>query len=407
MIMFLLILLFIAFISLGLPDALGNIAWPLMYLDFSVPLSSSSLLFLPAMLGGIISSLIAGRLIKKFRPGWIIAISCFLTSVGMLGISFAPSVPFVILSALPLGLGAGGVDATINDFVAKNFTAKHMNWLHACYGIGTTIGPAIMLYVIQTTGTWRAGHRTVAIIQACLGVIFILTIGIWKKTAPALKERRKQNALKINPEDVIPASCANPKKAIARQVMAFAVYAGLESIIVTWGTTYFNIGLGNELILSGETATVYFFAFVVGRILAGFIVNRIGLKRIVFIGISISFVGIIMILLSSFSIYFGMIGMALIGIGYAPIYPCMMQQTPILVGKEASSVVIGYQMAVSNLCFTLLPFVTGLFGQYISLYAIPVVLGILAVTFFFIKVVPEFDNCRKVSSIVENNPSNT
>lgn len=397
MITFLLIMLFVGFISLGLPDALGGVAWPLMYADLNVPLAFANLIFLPSMVGAIISSLFIGKINKILSPGWVIAISCILTSVGVIGVSFSTNVWMVLLFAFPMGLGAGGVDATINSFVAKYFTARHMNWLHASYGIGTTIGPMIMLFVIQSTGTWRWGNRTVGIVQFGIGLFFIATLGIWKKAKPVLEKKLEERQQTASPDQIIEEHKEVSKREVFRLVLAFAIYAGLESTIMTWATTYFNLGVGAELVLSGQTATVYYACFVVGRALSGFIVNKLGLKRMVILGTAISIAGLACILVASYSMIFGVVGMGLIGLGYAPIYPCMMQQTPLLVGKDKTSAVIGYQMAASNLCYFALPLLIGFLGEHISLYLVPISLLVLAVLFVLVKIVFE-NKCRKMSN---------
>lgn len=386
---FLLILIYLGFVSLGLPDGVMGVAWPLMYVEFDVPLSFLSIMGIPCTIGAVISSLIVGKLLKKFKPVHIIIFSCFLTGLSLVAFSFAPNIWVMILLNLPFGLGAGGVDATLNDFVAKHFTAKHMNWLHASYGIGATIGPFIMTQIIAHFGQWRPGHRIVGFMQLGLGILFILTIGIWTKAKTYLKTNTIEETATSS------SSSAKPKLTIARLVAAFVIYTGLEAIVVTWVASYFNLGLGFSLVTAGSMSTVFFFSFVVGRVLSGSIVEKLTIKITIIIGTVLVIVGAVLLMVAGSNLPVAVIGVILLGIGCAPIYPCMMQQTPLLVPAEYASSTIGYQMAGANIAYLTFPYIVGFICERTTLRLYPYTILIVVISLVFVKILPEMKKSAK------------
>lgn len=387
----LLVLIYLSFISLGLPDGVMGVAWPLMYVEFDVPLSFISIMGIPGTIGAVTSSLLVGKLLKKFKPAHIIIVSCFLTGLSLIGYSFATSIWMLVLLNFPFGLGAGGVDATLNDFVSKHFSAKHMNWLHASYGIGTTIGPFIMTQVIAHLNTWRPGHRIVGFIQVGLGVLFIVTIGVWAKAKPFLKENSLDKATDSKPS----ISLKNPKLTIARLVTSFIIYTGMEAMIVTWLASYFNLGKGFSLVTAGRISTIFFASYVVGRVLSGFIVEKLTLKGTINLGLLTALIGFIVVLLSGKVLAIGILGVILIGAGIAPVYPCMMQQTPLLVPEELSSSAIGYQMAGANIAYLSFPYIAGFICERTSLLWLPVALIVVILALIAVKVIPEMKFATK------------
>lgn len=382
----LLILIYMAFVSLGLPDGVMGVAWPLMYVEFDVPLSFISIMSIPGTIGAVTSSLIVGKLLKKFKPVHIVITACFLTGLSLIGYSFAPNIWVMILLNFPFGLGAGGVDATLNDFVSRHFTAKHMNWLHASYGIGTTIGPFIMTQVIARLNNWRPGHRTVGFMQIGLGILFILTIAVWSKAKPFLRDNTSAET-KETKSDI---KLKKPKLTIARLVASFAIYTGMEAIIVTWIASYFNIGKGFSLVTAGHMSTVFFASFVVGRILSGVVVEKLTIKGTIFDGIALTLIGVIVLIFSGKILAIAVAGVILIGVGCAPIYPCMMQQTPLLVPEEYSSSTIGYQMAGANIAYLTFPYIVGFICERTTLLLFPIALLVALIALVVVKIIPEF-----------------
>lgn len=398
MVYILLLLIYLAFVSLGLPDGLSGVAWPLMYKEFSVAFSFSSIAFIPCSIGSVLSSLMIGKVLRKFKTGQIVMFSCILTGVALFLFSFATSIVHIMLIALPLGIGAGGVDAALNDYVARRFTAKHMNWLHASYGVGTTIGPVIMTTVIAVTGTWRWGDRIVGIIQLCLAALFFATLFVWKKAEDILDSKKaNDNNVSVTQETLATSidkestkkEVKKPVKKIMRLVVSFGIYTGCEACIVSWAASYFNLGQHFSLTLAGELCSAYFAAFVVGRVLCGFIVEKLSMKGAIIVGTVISAFGLLTLMLAGSYLCFAIIGVCLIGIGYAPIYPCMMQQTPLLIEKEYVSDTIGYQMACANVAYFLFTYTVGLICEHTTLLAMPFLLFGLIISFALVKVVPE------------------
>lgn len=382
-VVFLLVLIYLGFVSLGLPDGVMGVAWPLMYVEFDVPLSFLSIMGIPCTVGAVISSLIVGKLLKKFKPVHIIIFSCFLTGLSLVAFSFAPNIWVMILLNLPFGLGAGGVDATLNDYVSRHFTAKHMNWLHASYGIGATIGPFIMTQIIAHFGQWRPGHRIVGFMQIGLGILFILTISVWTKAKPFLKTNTMEE------ETSKSTGSSKPKLTIARLVAAFVIYTGLEAIIVTWVTSYFNLGLGFSLVTAGSMSTVFFLSFVVGRVVSGGIVEKLTIKVTILIGTFLVICGAVLLMLAGNNLAVAVIGVVLLGIGCAPIYPCMMQQTPLLVPSEYASSTIGYQMAGANIAYLTFPYIVGFICERTTLRLYPYAILIVIASLVVVKIIPE------------------
>lgn len=357
----LLIIIYLAFISLGLPDSLLGSAWPLMQQDIGAPLSAAGILSMVIAAGTIVSSLASGWIIKRFGTGKVTLVSCCMTAAALLGFSFVHSIAWLALLAIPLGLGGGAVDAALNHYVAENYEAHHMNWLHAFWGIGATGGPIILSYYIARLNSWRPGYLTVSIIQFCIAAVLLATLPLWDQVAKQRKLMRASDQVSTG-DDVSSAINNNgsiiKNKGVIYTLIAFLFYCGVESTVGLWGASYL-VGTHN---IAPKTAaawvSLYFGGITVGRIISGFITMKFDNRHIILYGQIIAIAGTVILLLPALPAVY-MMAFGLIGLGLAPIYPGLIHETPARFGSENSAKLIGYQMAVAYTGTTLLPPIFG------------------------------------------------
>lgn len=385
-----LIVIYLAFISLGLPDSLLGSAWPVMRPDLGAPLESAGMLAMIVAAGTIVSSLASGRLIAKIGTGQITMISCFMTAVALLGFSFAPSVLWLALLAIPLGLGAGAVDSALNHYVATHYEAHHMSWLHCFWGVGATGGPLLMSYFIKEHDSWRAGYTAVAIVQFSLVIILLATLPLWKKVAairsakPAIEQTADPAGPAPEPSPHAAARDDQPAKrplrlpGVRMTLLAFLFYCGVETTVGLWGASYLVGSRG----VAAETAawwiSLYYGGITVGRLITGFITLKVSNRVLILAGQFISAAGALLLMLPLPDVTV-LVGFVLIGLGFAPVYPGLIHETPIRFGGANSAKLIGYQMAVAYTGTTFLPPLFGVLASWAGIGLFPVVTLLLVV----------------------------
>ena len=374
----LLAIIYLAFISLGLPDALLGSAWPTMYPEFNVPVSYAGIIAMIIAVGTVISSLMSDRLTRRFSSGKITAVSVAMTAAAMLGFSLSHSFWLLCFWAIPYGLGAGSVDATLNNYVAVHYESRHMSWLHCMWGLGAMIGPYIMGFALAGGKGWNTGYRYIAILQAALTLVLILSIPMWKQRKSDISENADAHSGKplSLPEIIrIPG---------AKEVMlCFFSYCAVEQTAGLWASSYLNLHKGIDAELAASFGSLFFIGITVGRLLSGFLTIKFSDIQMVRAGLGIIAVGITAMLLPV-GTELSLAGLVLIGLGCAPIYPCIIHSTPTHFGAERSQALIGVQMASAYVGICLMPPLFGLIAKNITVALLPVyllvILGLMTVT---------------------------
>ena len=366
----LLIIIYLSFISLGLPDSLLGSAWPAMHQDLSVGISTAGIISFIVVCGTIVSSYTSVRVIRRFGTGKVTLVSVAMTAIALLGISFAPHVVFLCLLGIPLGLGAGAVDAALNNFVALHYKAKHMNWLHCFWGLGATAGPMIMALYLASKSGWRQGYLVIALIQILLTVILFASLRLWKPFEH--EQERLGQQTKIMPLRQI-LRIKGAKSALA----VFFFYCSLEGGTGLWSGTYLVSYRGLEADVAASWVSMYYFGITVGRFLSGFLAIKISNANMVRIGLCICALGILLLLLPLPAL-FALAGLALLGLGCAPIFPAMIHETPTRFGKEISQSMIGLQMASAYMGSAMVPPLIGAISGVVGFGYLPIYFAALA-----------------------------
>ena len=374
MIHLLLAIIYIAFISLGLPDSLLGSAWPSMYQEFCVPLSYAGIISMIIAFGTIVSSLQSDRLTRKLGTGKITAISVGMTAIALFGFSISHSFVMLCIWAIPYGLGAGSVDASLNNYVALHYESRHMNWLHCMWGVGATLGPYIMGIALTNGKGWNGGYRSIAFIQIVLVIILVFSLPLWTKkkvnenegTSSAKSENTKILTLK----DIIHIQGA-------KEVMiCFFCYCALEQTTGLWASSYLTLFKGISAEMAASFASLFFIGITVGRAISGFATIKFNDTQMVRIGQILITIGVIAMLIPGTKI-FSLAGLILIGLGCAPIYPCIIHSTPAHFGAENSQAIIGVQMASAYIGTCIMPPLFGIAANKISIALLPVFLFIV------------------------------
>lgn len=377
MISLLLAIIYISFISLGLPDSLLGSAWPIMHKDLQVPIAYAGIISMIISGGTIVSSLNSNRLIKKLGTGKVTALSVGMTAIALLGFSFSNSFILLCILAIPYGLGAGSVDAALNNYVAINFKAKHMSWLHCFWGIGATAGPYIMGFCLTNGFTWNTGYLTIGIIQIVLTGILIFSLPLWKINNSKAKEDNEDITEIESPslKEILKIRGAKPI------LIAFFCYCALESTAGLWGSSYLVMNHGISAETAAKWISLFYLGITFGRFLNGFLAMKLSDKTMIRIGQGIIAIGILSLFLPFKDI--GLcISFILIGLGCAPIYPCIIHSTPENFGKNLSQAIIGVQMASAYMGSTFMPPLFGLITEHITVKLFPFYLIALVATMF-------------------------
>ncbi|MFY0762203.1 MFS transporter [Metabacillus dongyingensis] len=381
---FLLVIIYLAFISLGLPDSLLGVAWPAMQSDFGAPLETAGFLFMTIAGGTIISSLASGRILKRFGTGNVTFVSCLMTACALLGFHFSPSVIWLVLCTIPLGLGAGSVDAGLNDYVATHYKAHHMSWLHCFWGVGATFGPIIMAQFISGQHSWRDGYFAISGIQFALVVILFLTLPLWnrvtKNSNNTLNEEPEDSngeSYKEDAEDVKPLHIKGVKLAL----MSFLFYCGVESTVGLWGSSYLVNVKDLPVSVAAQWVSFYYAGITFGRFITGFITFKISNRTLIRVGQMIALFGAILLILP-FSSILSLVGFIMVGLGLAPIFPCMLHETPSRFGKKHSQTIMGYQMAIAYTGSTFIPPLLGFIASHSTIGIFPFCIVVFVAAMF-------------------------
>ena len=370
----LLLIIYLAFISLGLPDSLLGSAWPSMYQDFSVPVSSSGIVFMIISLGTIISSLQSDRLTKRFGTGKITAVSVLMTAAALFGFSISRSFPALCLWAIPYGLGAGSVDASLNNYVALHYASRHMSWLHCMWGGGASLGPYIMGYALTGGYGWSMGYRIIAVIQILLTAFLFLSLSQWKNGNSDEGEQRETTAKALSLGEIL-------RIPGAKEVMVtFFCYCALEQTANLWVSSYLVLQKGITPEQAAGFASLFFVGITAGRFFSGFLTIKLGDTQMIRLGQAIILLGILTLLMP-FGLGTSRIGLLLIGLGCAPVYPSIIHSTPASFGADKSQAMIGVQMAFAYVGTCLMPPLFGVIANHITAALFPfyllIILGVM------------------------------
>lgn len=366
MISLLLAIIYLAFISLGLPDSLLGSTWPIMQPALDVPLSYAGIITMLIASGTIVSSLLSDRLTKRFGAGVVTAVSVALTAGALFGFSVSSQFWMFCLLAIPYGLGAGAVDAALNNFVALHYSSRHMSWLHCFWGVGTIISPSIMSACLSGGRGWAAGYRTIALLQIALSAVLVFSLPLWKKV-----ETLHQTDTDTQPGAETP-TAKSMKEILAIPgvgyiLLAFLGYCGLESTVGLWASSYLVLARGVAEELAVQCGALFFLGITIGRFISGFIADKLGDKNMIRLGLGVTALGVVVLALPATASLVPMAGLVLMGLGCAPIYPSIIHATPANFGKENSQAVIGVQMASAYVGSTLVPPLFGLIAQHINI----------------------------------------
>ncbi len=373
MVHLLLVIIYLAFISLGLPDALLGAAWPSMYPQFDVPVSYAGIISMIIALGTVVSSLQSDRLTRKLGTGKVTAISVGITALALFGFSISHSFWMLCLWAVPYGLGAGSVDASLNNYVALHYESRHMSWLHCMWGVGASAGPYIMGYVLTAGRGWNSGYRVIAVLQVVLTAILLCSLPLWKKRpTEVLQDGKVQTAKALSIREVL-------RLAGAKEILVcFFCYCALEQTTGLWASSYLTLHKGVSADMAAAFASMFFIGITVGRALSGFLTMKLNDVQMIRLGEGIIASGIVVMLLP-FGQNLSLAGLILIGLGCAPVYPCVIHSTPAHFGADKSQSIIGIQMACAYVGTCLMPPVFGLIANHITVALLPVYLLIILV----------------------------
>lgn len=368
----LLLIIYLSFISLGLPDSLLGSAWPSMYQELSVPVSYAGVLSMIIAGGTIISSLQSDRLTKKFGTGKVTAASVLMTAVALFGFSVSHSYAALCLWAVPYGLGAGSVDASLNNYVALHYASRHMSWLHCMWGVGASLGPYIMGYALTGGQGWNMGYGYIAILQIALTAILIFSLPLWKKQSVGStgQEEGEDETKPLSIRQII-------KIPGAKEVMiTFFCYCALEQTVGLWTSSYLVLRRGVSAETAAGFASLYYIGITAGRALSGFLTMKLNDTQMIRLGQSFILSGIVLLPFGSVSALSGLI---FVGLGCAPIYPSIIHSTPEHFGADKSQAMIGVQMACAYVGTCFMPSVFGFLANHVSVSLFPAfLLAILA-----------------------------
>lgn len=382
----LLAIIYVAFVSLGLPDSLVGAGWPAMQEDLGVPVAFAGIITMIIAGGTIASSLASERLTRRFGAGLVTAVSVGMTAAALVGFSVSGSFWMLCLWAFPYGLGAGAVDAALNNYVALHYAARHMNWLHGCWGLGASISPFIMSYALTAGLGWASAYRIVGIAQAVLTVMLFVSLRLWNKVNPVppdghaalpREEPEPEGSGPANPH--VPLLQALWIPGVALILGAFFAYCAVESSAMLWASTYLVADRGVAPATAAAFASLFLLGITVGRFLAGFFADRLGDRQLIRGGFVMVGLGVVMLSLPLETTALALAGLVVAGLGSAPIYPAIIHSTPVNFGRRNSQAIIGIQMAAAYTGSTLAPPAFGAISTWTGMWIFPLFLGVLVV----------------------------
>ena len=356
----LLVIIYLSFISLGLPDSLLGSAWPTMSVQLHAPLWGAGFLQMTVSLCTVISSLNSARLIRFFGTGRLTAFSGLLTAMALMGMSFAPHYVFLLLLCVPLGLGAGAVDAAINNYVALHCEPKHMNWLHCFWGVGTIISPFVMSWALSSGMRWTAGYRGVSILQFMLSVVLLLTLGLWHE---GRRDEEGRSTKVVPVREILALPGAKPG------LLNFTCYCAIETVYMVWSSTYLVMARGMDAARAASMGGLFFLGMTIGRGISGFIAIRFKPKQMIRMGQVMMLMGSLLLLVPGQAV--AVCGLVFMGIGCAPVYPNIMQDTPRCYGVENAQTAVGVQMAFAYIGSLSMPTIFGWMADSLGYGCLP------------------------------------
>ena len=360
----LLAIIYLSFISLGLPDSLLGSAWPSIYPELNVPVSYAGWISMTIAAMTVVSSLLSDRLNRKLGTGKVTAISVAMTAAALFGFSISHSYWMLLLWAVPYGLGAGSVDAALNNYVALHYESRHMSWLHCMWGIGCATGPYVMGYALTHNLGWNMGYRIISIFQIVLSLILFLSLPLWKQNE---KTEENENGKDTGPISLFEVLRIPGSKEI---MMSFLAYCAIEQTAGLWASSYLNLFKGIPAETAASYAGMFFIGITLGRAASGFLTMKFNDRQMVRMGQALIALGILVMLLPLGNTL-SLAGLIIIGLGCAPIYPCLIHSTPAHFGAERSQAIIGMQMASAYVGTCLMPPLFGQIAQHVSIALLP------------------------------------
>ena len=371
MITLLLAIIYAAFISLGLPDALLGAAWPVMVNELNAPLSYAGILSMIISFGTIVSSLLSDKVTRRLGAGPVTALSVLLTAGALAGFALSRNFLHLCLFAVPYGLGAGAVDAALNNYVALHYSGRHMSWLHAFWGVGATIGPYVMGRALGSAMGWRGGYGAIAVLQGALTLVLFCSIPLWKK-------RQQTHAEDTGYEAPIGLRDAVKIRGVKAILLAFFGYCALETTAGLWASTYLVEYRGVEPQTAAVFASLFYIGITAGRFISGFAADRYGDKKMIRMGCGLMLFGLVQIALPLPIPYPALLGLVFMGLGCAPVYPAIIHSTPTHFGRENSHAIVGIQMASAYCGATFMPPVFGWIAQHVHVGLFPLFMAVFA-----------------------------
>lgn len=359
MVTILLIVIYIAFIGLGIPDSLFGTAWPAIYTEYGLPISLGGVITMVTFIGTTISSLLSARLIRKFGTARLTAGCTLLTALALLGFSFSHSFVVLIILAVPLGLGAGSIDTALNNYVASHYNASQMSFLHCFYGVGVTVSPFILTLVFRNDTNWRRGYGIATIIQFAIAAIVILSLPLWNR----VRDKNEISESAIKSLSVIEASKIRGVKVMW---LLFLCTCSIELTVGAWSSTFLVESRGATEELAAGTITFYYLGMTSGRFLSGVLARKVHSRTIITIGSVILGIALLLLTITNNS-YIAIAALFLIGLGNGPLFPNLNYLTPEQFGEERSAALIGAQMAVANIGIVISPLLFGFLGQALGM----------------------------------------
>jgi len=374
----LLLIIYLAFISLGLPDSILGVVIPALQKDWGISLGAGGVISMITIGGTIVSSFTSGHIIGRFGTGKIILISCLLTGSALFGFSFAPSYYWLLFLAVPLGLGGGSVDTALNNYVALHFKARHMNWLHSFWGVGATIGPLIMARTLQHSFSWRSGYRTISYIQLLLAVILMFSMPLWA-WHNRTKKTENENGGKAQPNKARVFGIRGVKHAFAVMLL----YCSVEISVGLWGSSFLVRAKGFSIENAASWMALYYGGITAGRFLAGFVSFKLTNVQMIRTGILTALAGTFFLFLPLPPVFLGP-SFILTGLGLSPVFPAMLHETPVRFGTDMSQKIVGYQMGFGYIGSALIPPLLGLILQYAGVALFPALMSAAVLAMFIV-----------------------
>ncbi len=374
----LIVIIYLAFISLGLPDSLMGSGWPVMHAELDVPVSYAGIVSMLISGCTVVSSLFADRVTRRWGTGVVTAVSVVMTAAALLGFSLSTHFWMLLIWALPYGLGAGAIDSSLNNYVAVHYSSKYMSWLHCFWGVGAAISPYIMGYALTGNLGWQSGYQIVALIQAVLAVIMFASLPLWNHNG-------RMNAEAEDTADEKPLTVLQTVhiKGVFTAMLVLFAYCALEQTCGLWASSYLVQHRSVDVETAARFASLFYLGITAGRFLCGFVTDKLGDKRMIRVGNAISLLGILMVMLPVESDFPALAGLVTIGFGNAPVFPCAIHATPYYFGSRNSQAIIGVQMASAYIGITFMPTLFGWLSSFVGIGMYPVYMFVFALMLIF------------------------